>query len=161
MPRTCTVCLHPERNAIDEALVARVSRTEIATKYKVGASAVQRHRSNCLSPALFAVAAKREERGAERIVDRLDRVVAKVEAQIDAAEEAGQSVQMLAAAREFRSGLELLARLTGELDERPNVTVNVLASPEVAALASALLSALLPFPEARVAAAAVLDVVPE
>lgn len=94
-----------------------------------------------------------------KLVDRLDRVVAKVEALIETAEEDGKPSQMLAAAREFRSGVELLARLTGELDERPQmVTVNVLSSPEVAQMLGALMVALAPYPEARIAAAEVLDV---
>ena len=77
---------------------------------------------------------------------------------IAACEATGSAGPLTAAAREFRSSLELLAKLTGELDERPTTVVNVLSSPEVAGLITALLGALAPFPDARVAAAAVLDV---
>ena len=93
-----------------------------------------------------------------KLVDRLDSVAAKVETLIESAEEDGNPALMLAAAREFRSGIELIARMTGELDERPQmVTVNVLASAEVTELLRMLMSALEPFPEARIAAAAALD----
>lgn len=158
MSRSCTVCASPLLSAIDNALVAGRSQADIAGEFSVGEAAVQRHRKAHLSPALVAVQARREERRSVKLVDRLDAVVMKVEALIETAEEDGKPGQMLAAAREFRSGVELLARLTGELDERPqNVTVNVLASPEVAQMAAALMAALQPYPAARIAAAAVLD----
>ena len=66
---------------------------------------------------------------------------------------------MLAAAREVRAGLELLARLTGELDEKPVTTVNVLASPELAGIITTMLRALEPYPQAKIAAAAALNVI--
>jgi hypothetical protein len=50
--------------------------------------------------------------------------------------------------------IELQAKLLGDLDERP--VVNVLLSPEWAQLRGQLVAALAPFPEARVAVAAVL-----
>ena len=63
------------------------------------------------------------------------------------------------APRELRSCLELQARLTGELDERPSMTVNLLASTEIQGLVGLLLSALAPFPEARIAAAGALSTI--
>ena len=158
MARPCTVCASPNLAAVDEALVAGRSQQSIEAEFGVSEYAVQRHRKVHLSPALVAVAARREERRAVKLVDRLDLVVAKVETLIGTAEADGNPTQMLAAAREFRSGIELIARLTGELDERPQlVTVNVLASAEVTDLLRVLMSALEPFPEARIAAAAALD----
>lgn len=159
MARPCTVCQSPNLVQIDSALVAGRSQEFISAEYGPGEAAIQRHRVSHLSPALVAIVARREERRSVKLVDRLDAVVTSVEHLVHQAEADGSSAQMLAAAREFRSGVELLARLTGELDERPTIqVVNVLSSPEVAAMASALLSALAPYPEARIAAAAVLDV---
>jgi len=158
MSRSCTVCTSPYRAQIDDGLVAGRSQQDIAGEFHVHEASIQRHRVSHLSPALVAVQARREERRSVRLVDRLDSVVTSVENLVRQAEADGSSAKMLAAAREFRSGVELLARLTGELDERPQlVTVNVMSSPEVAAMASALLLALGPYPEARIAAAAVLD----
>jgi len=94
-----------------------------------------------------------------RIVDRLEALVTKVSALVDQAESTGASGVMLAAAREVRAGLELLARLTGELDEKPVTTINLLSSPEIQNLTVVLLKALAPYPEARIAAAEALDVI--
>ena len=53
--------------------------------------------------------------------------------------------------REFRSCVELLLKVTGQLHERPTVAFNVMASPDVAALLTAAITALEPerFDEAR------------
>lgn len=51
----------------------------------------------------------------------------------------------------LKGNLELLSKLTGELDERPQVTV--LTSPEWLELRSQLFEALAPYPDARAAAA--------
>jgi hypothetical protein len=160
MPNPCTVCISSHRRAVDSALGAGTAARQIAKKFPpLGERAIQRHRVAHLSPAVVSVVAQREERGAVRIVDRLEALVTRVERQIDQAESTGSTSQMLAASREVRAGLELLARLTGELDEKPVTTVNVLASPEITGIISALLRALEPFPQAKIAAAAALNVI--
>jgi len=160
MARSCTVCISSDLVAIDKALVAGLSQAAISAKFKVGEAAIQRHRKSHLSPALVAVKTRRDSLRATGNVNRLEGGVDLVEEQLYAAAEAGDSSLVLKTFREYRSGLELLARLTGELDERPTTTttINVLASPEVAQLATALMIALAPYPQARIAAAAVLDV---
>ena len=69
----------------------------------------------------------------------------------------------MAAVRELRGLVELLAKITGELDERPSVTVNLTASPEWQHLQGVILAALARFPDAREAVAGALlaaDTVP-
>jgi hypothetical protein len=157
MGRSCSVCASPQREDVDRALGKGTPARQIGQTYQLGERAVQRHRVAHLSPAIVAVMA--EERSAVRIVDRLESLVQKVSALVERAESTGASGVMLAAAREVRAGLELLARLTGELDERPQTTVNVLASPEITRMISVLLKALEPYPQAKIAAAEALDVI--
>jgi len=52
MPRTCTVCTHPERGAIDADLVAGESAPKIAAKYRISEDSVTRHRANHLPTTL-------------------------------------------------------------------------------------------------------------
>lgn len=69
----------------------------------------------------------------------------------------GSRRDALAAIHTLHRLLELEARLLGELaHERPQVQVNVLASPEWLALRARLIEALRPYPEAAHAAAKVL-----
>jgi len=68
------------------------------------------------------------------------------------AEAAGDYRTALAGVREARACLELLAEMEGELDRRQTVNVLV-AAPEWLAARAAVLGALRPCPEARVAVA--------
>jgi hypothetical protein len=63
--------------------------------------------------------------------------------------EAGDDRTLFLGLRERRATIELLAKLRGELDER--AVVNVLALPEWMSVRQALLHALDPFPQARIA----------
>ena len=63
----------------------------------------------------------------------------------------------LAAIRELRSLLELVAKVTGELDERPQVQVlNVTTDPAWLQVRGAVMLALVPYPEAGQAVASQL-----
>jgi len=44
MARTCTVCAHPEREAIDQALVTGESLRNLALRFAISAAALHRHR---------------------------------------------------------------------------------------------------------------------
>ena len=153
------MCAHPSRKAIDMALGKGSAAREIARTHKVGERAVQRHKIAHLSRALVAVTLERQRGGAVSILDRLERLLAKVEVALETAERDGATAQFLAAAQRLQAGLEFAAKLTGELDERPSVTVNLLSSSEVQGLVGVLLRALEPFPDARIAAASALQIV--
>jgi hypothetical protein len=71
-----------------------------------------------------------------------------------AAEAQGDLRTALGAIREARGNLELLAKLLGELDERPQV--NLIVTPDWLRMRAAILATLAPYPEARVAVAAAL-----
>ena len=130
MPRTCTVCTHPDRPAIDQALVNHRPFRDIARHFGVSKDAALRHHDEHLPAAL----AKAQE--AEDVAHAID-VLGQLKA-INAA-----TLAVLADARK---------RGDGELDERP--TVNVLVAPEWLAVRATLPEALRPHPEARQAVAA-------
>ena len=60
MPRSCTVCEHPEREAIDRSLVGGASNRSVASLYDVSEAATRRHKANHL-PAKLVMAAKAAE----------------------------------------------------------------------------------------------------
>ena len=66
---------------------------------------------------------------------------------LEGAESTRQHRTALSAIREARSNLELLAKLLGELDERPVVNLNV--SPEWLELRAVIVGALEPYSKAR------------
>ncbi len=66
---------------------------------------------------------------------------------LEAAEASQEHRTALGAIREARGNLELLAKLVGQLDERP--VVNVLVSAEWIELRTVIVGALRPHPDAR------------
>jgi transposase-like protein len=150
---SCSVCALPERQAVDEALVSGTPYRDIARQHEVSRltiSALSRHRKAHLSPALVAVQAEKVRAGALSSAERVEGLYARAERVLEAAEEGGQGGLALASIRELRGIVELLCRLSGELDERPQVQVlNVQTSPEWLTLRSTLLSVLDRHPAAR------------
>ena len=151
---TCTVCPHPDREAIDEALVLGTSMTQLATTYELSKDAVRRHRTAHLSPALRKVVEARQSGGSVKAIDRLEELYTRASALLDRAEEKGSTRDGVAAIGQLRGIVETLAKLTGELDERPQIAViNVATSAEWLATRSALFDALRPYPDAAQAVA--------
>jgi hypothetical protein len=147
MPRSCTVCEHPEREAIDRVLVGDASNRSVASLYDVSEAAIRRHKANHL-PAKLVMAEKAAE------VVQADNLLEQVrdlhQSTLNILAEAEQSKQYrtaLSAIREARGNLELLAKLLGELDDGP--TVNVLVSPEWLELRAVIVTALEPYTDAR------------
>jgi hypothetical protein len=152
MPRSCTVCTHPERAEIDEALVAGVSAAEIGGRYRtIGERAIRRHRSNHLPEKLAKAREAEEVAQADGLLEQVRDLQERALDILDQAEEAGELRTALSAIREARGNLELLAKLLGELDERP--VTNVLVSAEWVTVRTTMMEALDRYPEARVAVA--------
>ena len=145
MPQACRVCNHDERDTIDARLVEGFSKRSIARQFGLSRYSLERHAENHLSGALVAV---REHERAATLLERVETLVERLERLADDAEAQGKAQQLLSAARELRETYRLVGHLTGELDERPQVTVNLLTSPEWLALRGAILQALRPHPDA-------------
>ena len=153
MGRVCTICTNPEREAIDAALVSGMKYSAVARQYSVGSESVRRHHDAHLSPALAAMAAEREAEAAAGLVGQVRQLVCRADELYEAAVLDGKVSNALAALREMRGSLELLGKATGELDDRPQVTINLMQSPEWLAVRAALFAALAAYPEARQAVA--------
>ena len=147
MPRSCTVCEHPEREEIDRALVGETSNLSVSSLFGVSESAVRRHKANHLPAKLVMAQGAEEVARADSLLDQVRDLQDKALGILDKAEDAGELRTALGAIREARGNLELLAKLLGELEERPQV--NILVSPEWLSLRTKLLYAVNPYPEAR------------
>jgi hypothetical protein len=147
MPRVCTVCEHPEREAIDRALVGGASNRSAASLYDVSEAAVRRHKGNHLPAKLVLAEKAAEVADADNLLDQVGDLQRRTMAVLEAAELSHEHRTALAAIREARGNLELLAKLIGQLDERPVVNLNV--SPEWLQLRTVIVGALEPHPDAR------------
>ena len=151
MPRVCTVCQHVERAAIDEALVRGVAYRVIARQFDLGKDALGRHHAEHLPALLLKGQAAAEMSQADRLLADVRGLRETAYRLLLAAEAAGDLKTALLGVREARGCLELLAKLSGELDERPQL--NLVITPEWHRVRAALLAALGPYPEARAAVA--------
>lgn len=85
MPRTCTVCSHPEREAIDRELVAgEASFRNIAERFSVSAAALHRHKVDHLPQALLRAQEARTEANAVDVMSELERCFERINLLFDA-----------------------------------------------------------------------------
>lgn len=155
----CRTCRHPKRARIDAALLGGESIRAVMGRYGLSMGSVARHRRDHLaaSRAEVLVGVEREAgvREPADLVPEACRLLDSARSVLQAATDDDDQRMALAANREARGALELVAKLLGELDERP--TTNVLVtSPEWIEVQGRVLRALEPYPEARAAVAASL-----
>lgn len=147
MPRVCTVCEHPELEAIDKALVGGASNRSLASLYDVSEAAVRRHKTNHLPAKLVMAEKAAEVAEADDLLAQVQDLQARTLFILEEAETTKQHRIALSAIREARSNLELLAKLVGQLDDSPKV--NITLSPEWLELRAVIVGALAPYQNAR------------
>lgn len=155
MTRVCTVCsLSPmERRLVDEELVRRAPYRTIAHIYGVSRYALMRHAKEHL-PALLAKAHEADQRAdADKLLKNLEGLHGKTLKLLTEAEASGEINTALRAIGVARRNLELLAKLIGELDERPVTNIYI---AEV--VQQVIIEALDPYPQAGLAVAEALAV---
>jgi DNA-binding transcriptional ArsR family regulator len=151
MPRPCTVCTHRERLSIDQALVAGRSTYDLAAAYGLSPDALSRHFAAHVPEHLKKARQDGDTQQALDIVKQLKAINMATLTVLNDARLAGQPDLVLRAADRVQRQLELQAKLLGELDDRPRL--NVILTPEWLTARAALLAALQPYPDARVAVA--------
>jgi hypothetical protein len=144
-PRVCSVCTHPDLMAINRALVEGTPNRRIASQHDVTERAIRNHKTRHLPAALAKAQEIEEVAEADSLLSQVQNLQARTLLILDKADEVGNLRTALAAIREARSNLELLAKLLGELDERP--VVNLLISSEWLELRTVIVAALEPHPE--------------
>ena len=140
MPRRCTVCDHPERHSIDEALVTGAPYRSVAKRFELSESAVYRHKTEHLPAHLLKAKEVAEVAQADDLLDQVRNLQAHALDILGRAEKAGDLRTALAAISQTRGNVELLGKHAGELDERP--VVNVLLSPQWVMIRTTMLKAL-------------------
>ena len=143
MPRTCTVCPHADRQAIDSAVLSGESFRYVAKRFALSVAALYRHREH-LPATLVKAHAAAEVASADSLLAQVGELRARAMSILDTAEGTGQLMPALAAIREARSCLELLGKLMGELSDAPQV--NLIMAPQWSRLVSGLRDVLAPHP---------------
>jgi hypothetical protein len=72
MPRRCSVCTHPDRETIDEALVGATAISAISAKYRdISEDALGRHKANHLPSKLVMAEKAKEVAQADSLLDQV------------------------------------------------------------------------------------------
>ena len=121
MPQRCSICLHPDRDAIDRDLLAQRPYRHIAAHYGTSTGALQRHKEHLPVALTQAQEAEAVAHG-DDLLAQVRGLQAKAERILSQAEAEGKLTVALQAIREARSCVELLGKLMGELEGRTTVT---------------------------------------
>jgi hypothetical protein len=151
MPRKCTICGHDDRQALDTALVNNKPLRGIARTFRVSADALARHRDKHLPATLAQAKAAEDVADADDLVSRLQALSQETLAIFREARQAKEHDLALRAIARAEKQIELLAKLLGELDERP--TINLVLSAEWVAVRTVIMTALQPYADARISVA--------
>jgi hypothetical protein len=134
MAPTCSICRNQVRDEINSALLGSGSLRDIAGRFGVAKSSLDRHRRKCLGPRIATALARYEEVDGKRLVADLlglrERLAAGV-LRTSASEDYG-NLRSLSA--ELRQTVELIGRFTGDLEAAGGVRID--ARRQVAVIAS-------------------------
>jgi hypothetical protein len=124
MPGTrCTVCDHPERKAIEVALVASSER-RIAKQWSISDSAVHRHKTRHLKPAVARAIATRTDFSAAALVQRLADLLGRCDRAMGKAEDAADLKTLGGLIRESRELVVTVGRTIGLWTDKPATIID-------------------------------------
>jgi len=147
MAMKCTVGAHPEGHAINEALIIEgKSLRNIEKQYRVGYSAVQRHKAH-IPQLLLKAQENMEAYDAASILAKIRDLEEETLEQLQGAKTDSDRKQVLAAIREQRANLELVSRISQLISDA--TTINIVRDPTFVQFNTLVVDALEPYPEAR------------
>lgn len=110
MPRTCLACSSPEREAIDNALVAGEPLRNIAKRVSISPAGLLRHK-NHIAQTIVKASEQREARLGDSLLDEMRRVQQKAWELLSKTESEGDHRGSIVALREVRECLESLGEI--------------------------------------------------
>jgi len=120
------------RAEIDRALLGGDAPRQVAVRYGLSATGLQRHQKH-IAPSLIKAREAVEVGKASSVLNFVQQLVAKAHQFTDAAEKKGDLRTAMSGLRELTRMAELLAKLTGEIDQHNETNVvNVHITPEAA-----------------------------
>jgi len=145
MPQ-CSVCAHADRATVDKTLVAGASLRDVAGRFGLTKSSVERHQAEHLPLKLVRAHDAREVAQADSLLDQVQTLRDRALGILDTAEKSGDLKNALGGIREARACLELLAELEGKISRQP---IGIVVQPEWLELRVVILNALRGHPDAQ------------
>jgi hypothetical protein len=128
MAQKCGICIHPDREKIEKAIISGTTLREISGKWEISKSAIDRHKKDHLPTKLVKAAETREINTAGALLDQLFEITRETEAILKEMRKKGNDKDnrgALFALRRLERQLELQAQLLGRLGPSTAVQVNV------------------------------------
>lgn len=150
MPK-CKLCTNPQREDIERRLAAReLTQVQAAAIIKSTPSAISRHMRNCF-PKKVAEWVKPEATKEEtlNVVNELTRSHKNLLELYEAARDQGNIDTAIRALESQRRHLELVAKLTGQLNQNEAQEFNFLMSQEYWQVVGIINTTLAPYPDLR------------
>ncbi len=129
-------------------------RGAISLRFHVSEMALSRHKSH-LNELLQKAKEANDVTQADNLLDQVRDLQNKALSILSKAEAEKDYRAATGAIREARGCVELLAKLLGQLNDRPQV--NILITPEWKSLRTVILEALQPYPDARISVSRALE----
>ena len=158
----CSVCDHQDRQKIEAAVSGGTPTRSIASQWGLSQSAVVRHTLRHPSMALAIVPPAAMVDGDDQVGGQLDALLRRLLVATDAVERNGSPSQVALLAKELRQTLVAIGAWRTELMKQAALTyretaIDYATLPAAVEMRAKLLKALTPYPDARLAAAKVLD----
>lgn len=144
--KACSICRHEQNEAINLALLQGTPLREIAGRYGVTSSSLQRHKAHIPKQLAKAKEAK-EVASASNVMQRITELDSRADSIYTQATEQDDPALALKALKELREITSLYAKLTGEIQAQTIQHIHI--TPEWLLLRANMLRALEPYPEAR------------
>jgi hypothetical protein len=156
---SCSVCLLPTLAAVNRALVAGVEPIAIlARKHDVSRQALLRHKEAHLPKALVEAQSDVAAEHGSVLMNDIAVLRDHVTELLAMAKEKQDVRGAITAIREATRLVELIGRMEGALTPAPAIQVNLHQSTEYQVVIGHVIEALMPYPEARNAVVAALQV---
>jgi predicted DNA-binding protein YlxM (UPF0122 family) len=128
MAQLCSICTHPQRAEIDQAILTGTPLRNIAERYSVSTTALHRHKKNGhIEQQLVKAEEAKEIATADQLLADLVSAKERLESLGQSAETAGDLKAAIAAVRESVRIIEITAKMLGELKgEGTTVNVNII-----------------------------------
>jgi hypothetical protein len=147
----CLACHLPEQRQqqLNEELARGLPLYRLSKKYEINRESLRWHKQNHVTPALIALRTESIANGVRPALEQVDELIARDSAMYEAARAVANMPLALVANRLQGVHVELRAKLTGDLDDRPQVTVNVMQTTAFIAVRSVIFEELEAYPEVR------------
>jgi hypothetical protein len=155
MPRPCSLCRHPRLPEITVDLANGIIDKQVAARYGLSTSAVQRHRQHLGAPTAAQVTAAKSQAftalaalpSAEEAGAALASIATRIDAIATRAESEGSLAVALMGLKELRATVVGQAQVAGHIGAGARVQVNTQLNLDLAGAVKELIAAIKPSPD--------------